>query len=243
MRHAGWFWVVTALVFLAGCGEKMMEPLTGPSESLEQRNTEGGMAKLVLAIPQDIQPPVRSVEYAITGSGISDPIEGTMSIVNDEARATVTSIPAGRSRTFTINVYGDKSIMTFSGFSKADVASRETVQVVVDLARLTGKIPMRAYPAKNATHAEITVSASDLPQPIVQTLQISSHAALFYDSAEKIPTGADRHVTFKAYDKSPDKITDIGTATVDVYHDRSEPITIELSSTAGTAEIVGRFPG
>jgi len=240
-----WFlvWMVV-LIALAGCGERGLDLPTEPSESVERTEhqpVEGGMAKLVLMIPQDIQPPVRSAEYEITGLGISDPIKGTMSILNDEAHASVTNIPAGRNRKFTINVFGDKSIVTFSGSSEVDVISRETVQVVIDLARLNGVISVRGYPSSNATHVEITVSAPDIPEPIVQVFRYSS--GTFKDNVTEIPTGADRIVTLKAYDTSPDKITDMGTATVDVYPSKSDWITIDLSFTGGSAEIVGRFPG
>ena len=232
--------LVFAFMVQVGCGGKGVDPLPEPSDT---HNAQSGMAKLVLSIPQDVQPPVRSVEYEITGSGISEPVKGIMSIVDDEARATVMNIPAGRNREFTVNVYGDKNIMTFSGSSDADVLSGETAQVVVDLERLKGIIPFRAHPASNATHAQLTVSAADIPEPIVQTFPRADYV-YFTRSVVDVPTGVNRLVVFKAYDTTLDKITNMGTATVDVHHDNSlnTRVEFEFSSTAGSAEIIGRFP-
>ena len=239
MRHTGWYWILmVALGMFVGCGERGMDSLVDPLD----QSMAGGMAKLVLSIPQDIQPMVRSVEYEITGTGISEPVEGTMSIMDDEARATVMNIPAGRNREFTVNVYGDKSIMTFSGSSETDVVSGETVQVLVNLVRLKGNIPFTARASSNATHAQITVSATDIPEPISQTFRRGDYMH-FSRTVEGVPTGPDRLVTFKAYDTSPDKITDMGTAIVDVRHTSNARVEFELSSSAGSAEIIGRFPG
>ena len=84
---------------------------------------------------------VASVVCRIEGPGIETPITAQLALTGDSAKGTVT-VPAGTDRTFTLEAFDRKGILTHTGAATVDVDESLTGSVAVILEALTESVPI-----------------------------------------------------------------------------------------------------
>jgi hypothetical protein len=90
-----------------------------------------------MTIPAQLQSTVEGVQVTISAEDM-DIMQAWLTIQGDIASGTVTDIPAGPTRLFTVDVYKTGGIKSYSGSEYSHIFPNQTVEVEVTLSQLTG---------------------------------------------------------------------------------------------------------
>ena len=119
---------VLLLVLLAASGCSLVQP---------ERVDEPGAAMIRLNLPQAIQSTVEEVRVTVSAADMQDIIQA-LTVTDTTAYGTISSIPAGNARRFTVDVFTTGSVLTYTGSDTLDVAPGQTIFVEIDLVPATG---------------------------------------------------------------------------------------------------------
>ena len=111
-----------AVMWYCGCGENKRDNPADP-EAGGEGDEEG--IQLVANLPAGgfagNSSGLEAIRFEVSGPDITRPLEGTMNLVGDEARALVRDVPIGTGRIFRVDAFDANSIRTFSAADTVDV--------------------------------------------------------------------------------------------------------------------------
>ncbi|MGY5877162.1 MAG: hypothetical protein RTU30_15530 [Candidatus Thorarchaeota archaeon] len=120
---------ILLLLIATSCSKK-------PSDPEESRT---GTALFKIEIPSQLQSVIESIEAVVSASDM-DTMRSYLAISGDSlAYGTISAIPVGKDRLFTLNAYKIDGIKSHTGSSNADVTP-DTVQVEITLMPITGTV-------------------------------------------------------------------------------------------------------
>ena len=91
--------------------------------------SDGADVQIAIPLSKAAQARIVSAEVIVDGAGMMIAIRVPLEIDGNSMRGTVSGIPEGTSRSFTIKAYGSDGILAYSGSSTASVVAGEMVFV------------------------------------------------------------------------------------------------------------------
>ena len=142
---------------------------------------------------------LEAIRFEVSGPDITRPLEGTMNLVGDEARALVRDVPIGTGRIFRVDAFDANSIRTFSAADTVDVTETSPLTVDLVLERVVGALELTSQlpPEVDTLAVAIAVSGDTLH------FSFAVENDVLQERIEDIPTGTDVAITISALD--PDK--------------------------------------
>jgi hypothetical protein len=112
----------------AGCGS---------DSGVLNEPAEGGHASVAIPLSKVAAASIASGEVVVSATDMSD-LRQALIVSGSLVTGTVTDIPAGKGRLFTLNAYDASGVMTYTGGNTADVVAGERVRVEVTLRPVSG---------------------------------------------------------------------------------------------------------
>lgn len=126
------FWVVACCLALASCegGELPAGPV---------KDQETGRLSVSIKLGKIAAASISRAELLVTGSGLVE-VRQDLTVSGDTVTGTITDIPAGPDRMFTLNGYDASGILTYTGSATATVIAGQqvTVRIVLRPTGVTG---------------------------------------------------------------------------------------------------------
>ncbi len=119
------------LLTVFSCGSQG-DRLSGPQD----RSGEGSVS-MSLPIPKALQQTVARVEYTVSAADMTT-MSGTLPIVGNAASGTITGIPPGTDRLFTLNAYDTTGELSHTGSASATIEAGVTTNVRIQLLPVSG---------------------------------------------------------------------------------------------------------
>ena len=135
------FWVVACCLALASCeGGKLP---AGPA-----RDQETGHLSVSINLGKVAAASISRAEILVTGSGTAE-VRQDLTVSGDTVTGTITDIPAGPDRLFTLNGYDASGILTYTGSATATVIAGQqvTVRITVRGVASAGKPVLQILPS------------------------------------------------------------------------------------------------
>jgi hypothetical protein len=225
-----------ALVWYSGCGENKRD---NPADPETSGNGDEEGIQLVANLPEGgfagNSSGLESIRFEVTAPDITRPLEGSMNLVGDEARALVRNVPVGTGRVFRVDAFDVNSIRTFSAADTVDVTETSPLSVALVLERVVGALELTSQlpPEVDTLAVSITVSGDTL------RFWFGIESAVLQERIENIPTGTDVAIAIAALDLER-QVLFRRDLTRDIREDLVAHIT--LTVTAGALQIVANFP-